>query len=86
MLLVTDFFKTFTGKPVADAHQSTEVLVALSCDSRAHVDELVARARAAGARAAQPAGSRLHVFARLRGPDGHVWELVYGAGRGAAQA
>ena len=35
MLLVTDFFKTFTGKPVADAHQSTEVLVALSCDSRA---------------------------------------------------
>ena len=85
MLLVTDFFKTFTGKPVADAHQSTEVLVALSCDSRAHVDELVA-ARARRRRgAAQPAGSRLHVFARLRGPGRpRLGAGVHGAGRGAA--
>ncbi|MBR8657331.1 glyoxalase/bleomycin resistance/extradiol dioxygenase family protein [Achromobacter sp. Marseille-Q0513] len=78
MLLVTNFFKTFTGKPVADAHTSTEVLVALSCDSRAHVDELVARARAAGGavpRSPQDLGFMYsHGFEDL---DGHVWELVY---------
>ena len=78
MLLVKDFFQTFTGKPVADAHQSTEVLVALSCDSRAHVDELVARARAAGGavpRSPQDLGFMYsHGFEDL---DGHVWELMY---------
>jgi predicted lactoylglutathione lyase len=31
MLLVEDFFKTFTKKPIADASKSTEVLLCLSC-------------------------------------------------------
>lgn len=38
MLLVEDFFKTFTSKRIADTAQSTEVLLCLSCDSRAEVD------------------------------------------------
>ncbi|MBU4506601.1 MAG: glyoxalase/bleomycin resistance/extradiol dioxygenase family protein, partial [Gammaproteobacteria bacterium] len=44
MLLVEPFFQGFTMKPVSDAHKATEVLIALSCDSRAEVDDLVARA------------------------------------------
>src|SRR5882672_11274052 len=48
MLLVESFFKTFTKKPIADATKTTEVLVCLSCESRAKVDELVAKAKAAG--------------------------------------
>jgi len=51
MLLVEDFFKTFTRKAVADARQSTEVLMFLSCDSRAEVDAFVAQAIAAGGKA-----------------------------------
>jgi len=78
MLLVEPFFQTFTGKPVADASRSTEVLVCLSCENRAEVDELVRKARAAGA--AVPRPPQDHGFMYQHGfedPDGHVWELVY---------
>jgi predicted lactoylglutathione lyase len=78
MLLVEPFFQTFTKKPVADARQSTEVLVCLSCASRAEVDELVAKARAAGA--GVPNAPQDHGFMYGHGfedLDGHVWELVY---------
>jgi predicted lactoylglutathione lyase len=44
MLLVEPFFQTFTKKPIADARQFTEVLVCLSCDSRAEVDDMVRKA------------------------------------------
>jgi len=76
MLLVESFFQTFTPKKICDATQSTEVLVCLSCDSRDHVDEMVALALAAGAStptAPQDHGYR-HGFQDL---DGHMWELMY---------
>ncbi|WP_137892751.1 VOC family protein [Ramlibacter sp. 2FC] len=78
MLLVEPFFQTFTKKPVADATKSTEVLVCLSCASRAEVDETVAKARAAGA--AVPNAPQDHGFMYGHGfedLDGHVWELAY---------
>jgi predicted lactoylglutathione lyase len=78
MLLVQPFFQTFTGKPVADANKSTEVLVCLSCDSRAEVDELVRKARAAGG--AVPRAPQDHGFMYGHGfedLDGHIWELAY---------
>src|SRR5689334_14793094 len=48
MLLVEPFFQTFTKKPIANARETTEVLVCLSCDSRDEVDALVRKALAAG--------------------------------------
>ena len=48
MLLVEPFFQGFTKKPIADATKATEVLVCLSCESRAEVDDLVRKALAAG--------------------------------------
>jgi predicted lactoylglutathione lyase len=78
MLLVKDFFKGFTGKPIADAKESTEVLVCLSCESRAEVDELVAKAVAAGGTA--PRAPQDHGFMYGHGfedVDGHIWELTY---------
>ncbi|KRC86088.1 Glyoxalase-like domain protein [compost metagenome] len=78
MLLVKDFFQGFTGKPVADAKASTEVLVALSCESRAEVDDLVARAVAAGGTA--PRDPQDHGFMYAHGfedLDGHIWELLH---------
>jgi uncharacterized protein len=78
MLLAESFFKTFTKKPVADATRSTEVLVCLSCESRAEVDDLVARAIAGGGTA--PNAPQDHGFMYAHGfedLDGHVWELVH---------
>ena len=69
MLLVEPFFQGFTKLPVADARECTEVLIALSCDSRAEVDERVAQAVAAGEHHAECAGGpRLHVPAWLCRP------------------
>src|SRR5215471_18397316 len=48
MLLVEGFFRTFTNKAICDATKSTEVLVCLSCENRAKVDDLVKKALAAG--------------------------------------
>ena len=68
MLLTHDFFKTFTSKPVADATRSTEVLVCLSCESRAEVDALVQRGAGRRRHRATPtAGPWVHVCARVRG-------------------
>ena len=78
MLLAEDFFKTFTTKPISDAKQSTEVLVCLSCESRAQVDELVKKAVAAGGR--MPRAPQDHGFMYGHGfedLDGHIWELMF---------
>ncbi len=81
MLLVREFFATFIDKPIADAKQSTEVLVCLSCDSREQVDSLVAKAIAAGGTA--PRQPQDHGFMYAHGfedLDGHIWELVHMSG------
>jgi predicted lactoylglutathione lyase len=78
MLLVENFFKSFTTKSLVDAKKATEVLVALSCDSRAQVNELVAKAVARGART--PLQPRDYGFMFQHGfedLDGHVWELFH---------
>lgn len=78
MLLVEEYFSTFTNKAVADARQSTEAIICLSEESRERVDALVATAVAAGG--AVPRASQDHGFMYQHGfedPDGHLWELVY---------
>lgn len=78
MLLTEPFFQGFTKKPVADASKTTEVLICLSCTSRAHVDELVAKAVKAGGTTPNPVQDHGfmygHGYADL---DGHQWELMY---------
>jgi len=78
MLLVEPFFQTFTKKAIADAAKSTEVLLCLSCTSRAEVDDLVRKAIAAGGSA--PNAPQDHGFMYGHGfqdLDGHLWELMY---------
>ena len=85
MLLVKDFFKTFTSKPLADARKSSEVLLCLACESRAEVDTLVAKAVAGGGTA--PRTPQDHGFMYGHGfedLDGHIWELIHMAPAGAA--
>lgn len=87
MLLTEPFFRGFTHKPVADANKVTEVLVCLSCGSRAELEGLVAKAVAAGGKA--PREPLDHGFMLQHGfedPDGHIWELVHMVGEPPAQA
>jgi predicted lactoylglutathione lyase len=78
MLLTEPFFTSFSNKEINDTSKSAQVIVCLSLDSRAEVDELVSKAVAAGAaipRAAQDHGFMYsHGFEDL---DGHIWETVY---------
>jgi predicted lactoylglutathione lyase len=78
MLLTRDFFQTFTGKPLVDASRSTEVLVCLSCESRAEVDAVVTKALAAGGKAPRPPQDHGFMYGHgFEDPDGHIWELMY---------
>ena len=80
MLLTHDFYATFTGKRIADAHATSEVLLCLSRDSRAGVDDIVTRAAAAGGKA--DVGPRQEMAELMYGrsfedPDGHHWEAMW---------
>ncbi|MFN3649566.1 MAG: VOC family protein [Armatimonadota bacterium] len=90
-LLAEDAFKTFTPKELCDATRCTEVLVALSCDSREQVDETVAKAAAAGGKIPREAQDHGFMYVHaFEDPDGHLWELGYmepgamGGGRGSS--
>ena len=77
MLLQRDRFADFVEGEVADAHRTTEVLVALSVSSREEVDDLVARAVAAGGKPWKPSFEAGPMYGgSFQDPDGHVWELM----------
>ncbi len=78
MLLVKPFFKTFTKKEIADPSQQIEGLFALSCQSRAEVDELVKKAVAAGGEDALTPQEHGFMYARtFYDLDGHHWEVLW---------
>ena len=80
MLLTHEKFGSFTPKAttICDATRSTEVLIALSRESRGAVDDLMRKAVAAGGtifRDPEDHGFMYgHAFQDL---DGHVWELFW---------
>jgi uncharacterized protein len=81
MLLVEDFFSTFTGTPVPE---SSEVVIALSAGSAAEVDDLVTRALASGGAPAQDRISDGPMYGwSFLDPDGHHWELIHMDASGA---
>jgi predicted lactoylglutathione lyase len=78
MLLTHDHFRRFTPKTIVDATSSTEVLVALSCDSREGVDEIVNKAVAAGGQTFRDPQDYGFMYERsFQDPDGHIWEYVW---------
>lgn len=77
MLLTEPFFKTFTTKSIVDARGAAEVMVALSCDSRAAVDKIVDAAIGAGGKSPKQAQDHGFMYSRsVEDPDGHIWEYV----------
>jgi predicted lactoylglutathione lyase len=87
MLLVENFFKTFTHKEISDATRSTEVIVSLSTDNRESVDEMVRKAVVAGA--STPREPKDYGFMYQHGfqdLDGHLWEILFMEPGGIPQA
>lgn len=80
MLLTHDFYSTFTGKPIADAHQSSQVLLAISADDTGEVDATTEKAARAGGVAdpgpKQDMGGMMYSRS-FEDPDGHHWEVVW---------
>lgn len=78
-LLTRDYFATFTAKQIPDAHATCQVLLALSCDSRAEVDALADAAAGAGGNATirDPMDLGFLYNRAVEDPDGHVLELAW---------
>jgi predicted lactoylglutathione lyase len=78
MLLMEPVFRTFTTRDLCDTTKQTEGLFALSCGSRAEVDELVKTAIAAGGqRAMAPQDQGFMYGASFYDIDGHHWEVFW---------
>lgn len=80
MLLRHEFYSTFTGKSIADAHESSQVLLCISADSPAEVDRLVDAAGANGGKA--DPGPKQEMGGMMYGrsfedPDGHHWKPMW---------
>ena len=78
MLLPHSRFSEFSPKAICDTSKAVEVLFAIGCESRAQVDDMVAKAREAGGTIYEESvdyGFMYHgSFADL---DGHLWGLNY---------
>jgi len=78
MLLGEPFFKTFTKRGLCDTSRHTESLFALSCDSRAEVDEMVKKAVAAGGKhAMEPQDHGFMYGWSFYDLDDHHWEVLW---------
>lgn len=78
MLLTHEKYSSFTATPIADRGVS-EVLIALSHDSRDAVDATIASGVGGGGRAdPNPLQDHGFMYGRsLEDPDGHVWEMFW---------
>ena len=78
MLLTEPFFKTFTRKEICNTQAQSEGLFALSCSSRAEVDQLVKTAVAGGGEPAMDPMDHGFMYGwSFYDPDGHHWEVLW---------
>jgi len=78
MLLSEPFFKSFTKREPCDTSRATEALLALSCGSRAEVDEIVRKAIDAGGRHAMDPQDHGFMYSwSFYDLDGHHWEVLW---------
>lgn len=91
MLLTHPKFAQFTPRPIADAKKSSEVLTAISLETRQMVDTLVATAVKLGGRELREPEDHGFMYHRsIEDLDGHIWEWVWlnpdAAGQGGENA
>jgi predicted lactoylglutathione lyase len=86
MILVREFFQTFTDLPIGDPAVNPSSATAIFLDSREEVDATVAKGLAAGGSEPRPASDLGFMYQRqLTDPDGNVLEFGYMDPAAAAQ-
>lgn len=87
MILTREYFARFAGdKRIIDAHAEVQALVALTRDSRAEVENVVAAALAAGGKIHRDPEDYGFMYQRaVQDPDGNVLEFFYMDPEAAAQ-
>lgn len=78
MLMTHPKFREFTPKAICDTTKAVEALFCLGCESRQEVDELVAKAIAAGGSTYDKAEDFGFMYTHsFVDPDGHGWGLIH---------
>ncbi|MFJ7179861.1 VOC family protein [Streptomyces massasporeus] len=78
MVHTKEKYSQFTKKDIADSRKSSEVLIALSSESREKVDELVEKAVAAGGTVSGETQDHGFMYGRaFDDVDGHTFEVVW---------
>ena len=78
MLLTHARFTSFTPRKIPDAHETAQVLLALSEASREDVDATVGKALAAGGTEPNPSQEHGFMYGRsFADLDGHIWEVSW---------
>jgi len=78
MFLQEEFFKTFTPKELVDAGKNTEVITALSAESKEEVNKILEKALSMGATETRESQENEFMFGRsFNDLDGHIWEVIW---------
>lgn len=78
MILVREYFQTFTDLPLGDPAKNPSVSTAIFVDTREAVDKAVADGLAAGGSEARPASDYGFMYQRqLTDPDGNIVEFGF---------
>lgn len=78
MLATHAKFRQFTPKEVCDTSKAVEVLISLSCESKQEVDDLVAKALAAGGTTYDKPEDLGFMYSHsFVDPDGHGWGVLH---------
>jgi predicted lactoylglutathione lyase len=78
MLLTHPKFKEFTPRAIPDSFQYTEVMNALTVDSKTEVNTLVETVLTMGGKEVREPQDYGFMFGRaFCDPDGHIWELIW---------
>jgi predicted lactoylglutathione lyase len=80
MLLTHPFYSSFTAKPIANAHETSQVMICLSAENREAVDAMIAAAAAAGGKtdlSLRQDQNEVMYGRDFEDPDGHSWEVMW---------
>ncbi|NEY36764.1 glyoxalase [Streptomyces sp. PRKS01-65] len=78
LLHTREKYAVFTKKEIVDSKRNSEVLLALSAESREKVDEMVEKAVAAGGSVTGETQDHGFMYGRaFEDLDGHTWEVVW---------
>ena len=78
MLLAEEFFRTLTEKEICAPSKNTEVIIALSIESRKKVDQIVNKSIESGGRESREPQEHGWLYGRsFEDINGHIWEIIY---------